>query len=186
MVTFASSTIHTRIWFFEYTTRRPTPDKKGTPVSGGAATTVVVGASEGGGGRVGVSWMLLPRVAGAGASAASTLLATGASTAPPSPAMVVVVGPAGVAEATAGNATAPTHSAATPTVSATTPTLDFISRTLAGLLPRVESRSGRRQPDLGQERSTIRHREGLDATGLGDVRAAGLDGRQGFRRAAED
>src|SRR4051812_36342369 len=114
MVTFASSTIHTRIWFFEYTTRRPTRDKKGTPVSGGAATTVVVGASVGGGGRVGVSWMLLPRVAGAGASAASTLLATGASTAPPSPAMVVVVvvvGPAGVADAAVGNATAPTHSA---------------------------------------------------------------------------
>src|SRR3954468_10163183 len=180
MVTFASSTIHTRIWFFEYTTRRPTPDKKGTPVSGGAATTVVVGASVGGGGRVGVSWMLLPRVAGAGASAASTLLATGASTAPPSPAMVVVVvGPAGVADAAVGNATAPTDSAPTPTASATTPTLDFTSRTLPGVLPGVERGSGRRQPDLGEQRPALGHRECLDAAGLGDVRPARVDGRQG-------
>src|SRR3954451_8123060 len=77
--------------------------------------------------------MLLPRVAGAGACAASTLLAIGASTAPPSPAIVVVVEAAGVADTVRGRPTATTISARAPTVSAPTRTLDFTSSRLAGL-----------------------------------------------------
>ena len=80
---------------------------------------------------MGVSWMLLPRVAAAAPSAGATLLAIGTSTAPPSPAMVVVVAGA-VAETTAGATDAPTHSAAMPTSSATTRTLNFTSSRLVG------------------------------------------------------
>src|SRR6185436_2405000 len=58
-------------------------------------------------------------------------------TAPPSPAIVVVVdGLTGVADTTDGNAMVPTDSAPTPTTSAATRTVNFTSSRLAGPLPR--------------------------------------------------
>src|SRR4249920_1190862 len=78
--------------------------------------------------------MLLPRVAGAGASAAAMSVAIGASTGPASTTVVVVVVVVlgGIAETKAAGAAAPTHSAAPLTSSATTPTLDLTVSRLVG------------------------------------------------------
>jgi hypothetical protein len=76
--------------------------------------------------------MLLPRVAGAGASAGKMLVAIGTSTGPASTGGVVVV-VAVVAETMAEGATRPvTTSAIVPTNSARTRTLDFTVRRLLG------------------------------------------------------
>lgn len=138
MVTLFPSTIHTRIWFFEYTTRLPVPDRYGTPVYGGAVIAVVVGSSLGGGGNVGVSWMLLPRVAGAGASAdASHAVAIGTSTGASGPRVVVVEGSVvvdDVVATTLDDQAALTQSTSTATTGAATPTLDLTVRRLLGRL----------------------------------------------------